>query len=1055
MPAFTFNSSPPSTPGSAKRPGEHPSTTPAGPPPSAPNTFAPAGKPPSILFRDSKAGPKNCRSDQTSVLPSGNEPKRQTHINSTKVSLNDVAADQEYQDADENEEMDVEYPMVDNEENGFDFDEAYDWNSHGDTRRRGSGANALKASNQDVAKDDSLLGASLLRPSELALSTAAKSLVRSLGQPELTESDQLILQTESQVNKMYDEHLSAIEQQDLLDKALKVVPEGLRKVWQTCCNEVEHSTDEERGNSIGPFDQDPPIYKATFVGSLLLSLNHPPTRIIQAPPKFKYSSNSTAVTIATAEAYPKVLVDWLENDHNPYRSALPRLRRVQPNPTASSNFWDLILSSTLRGRIEEVAALLAGSDFEFAASAKEDGSATRGYKDSQLHIVDLVIGRAAARLQSCPALQFGDWNVTNNKWATWRLDVEEELSELIRLAEDESQETAGQSLFEAENFGISTRSQRLSVSTRKAQSKVPCTVYESLKALYSIFLGSAPDIINLAQDWLEASLALAIWWDGNDILEFDSSTASFRKSHRNELKTRMVDVDVVKAYRSRLMIAFDTVTKEEGLQVDEHNPVEVAIASILQGNIQDTFSILRTWSLPITSAAMEVGTEADWYQSIHPDLPPDFFDESDLMVLSYARPEQPVSKDGVLIEYAQMLLDRAPLHYSAQEIQGWELAIEFVGRVDNSNAAVKIAQEIIKDIAITDDRRADRLISVCKEYHLYKEAAEIAEVSLLQRSPKKVINRGQKYADTIPETTGSYGTALIYYARAHNVKKVKDVLDLLISYCLVQSSSFPPTNKLDSHLLNLLNKPRETISAIAAKDQEAAEILSAQFSGYATIRKFYDIRDGEPSGFTSSRDRRRAAAVALLTTIQSAADNIQGGLYDAENPAVIPVDCLLTLLGEASVFVNHRPRLLSLDHLLILLRAIEDLNAVHSRIKERCAECFASTLAAAHGAAQPDPRELMRKTISDLTAESAFSHSTTFSLLGDSIMSVSNIGSSYENIAAAGSDNRTSANLVRDKHRRTWDWRQGFRQGTKPGKLIKMLRLALAEEVADAWVEAD
>ena len=727
MPAFTYNSSPPSTPGSRESPAEHPSTTPAGPPPSALNSFAPAGKPPSILFRGSKSGQENRGIGQPSVLFSDNAPKGQAQTKSARIRLGEIAADQDHLEAnaDADEEMDMEYPTIETEENGFDFDEAYDWNSHGDTiMQQGSGANDLGTSTRAITNDKLPLDASLLQSGESALSAAAKSLVKSLGQPELTESDQLILETEGQVNKMYDENLPSSDQQHLLDKALEVVPEGLCKAWQACCDELEHSTDEERGGNIGPLNEDPPIYKAAFVGSLLLLLNHPPTRSIQASPRFRHSSISNAVATTSTEAYPKVLVEWLDKNHNPYRSALPRLRKVQPNPTASNNFWDLLLSSTIRGQMEEVVALLASSDFRFAASAKEDGSATKGYGDSQLHMADLVVGRAAARLESCPALQTGDWNVANNDWAAWRLNVEEELVELVRLAEGESHE------IEAENFGISTRSQRLGTSMRKAQSKVPWTVYESLKAMYSILLGSAPDIINLAQDWLEASLALAIWWDGNDILESDPSAASLRKSHRKEPSIRMVDVNMVKAYRSRLMIAFDTVTREEGLQVDQHNPVEVSVASILQGNNQATFSILRTWSIPITSAIMEVGCEADWYQSIHPDLPPDFFDESDLMVLSYARPEQAISKDSVLIEYAQMLLDRSPLYHGSQEVHGWELAMELVGRVDNSNAAVKIAQEIIKDIAITDDYRADRLIAVCKEYHLYKEAAEIAEVRL-------------------------------------------------------------------------------------------------------------------------------------------------------------------------------------------------------------------------------------------------------------------------------------------------------------------------------------
>lgn len=52
--------------------------------------------------------------------------------------------------------------------------------------------------------------------------------------------------------------------------------------------------------------------------------------------------------------------------------------------------------------------------------------------------------------------------------------------------------------------------------------------------------------------------------------------------------------------------------------------------------------------------------------------------------------------------------------------------------------------------------------------------------------------------------------------------------------------------------------------------------------------------------------RKRAAATALLAVINSAADNIHGGLYDKERASVVPVDGLLALLGEALLFVNRK-----------------------------------------------------------------------------------------------------------------------------------------------------
>jgi hypothetical protein len=80
-------------------------------------------------------------------------------------------------------------------------------------------------------------------------------------------------------------------------------------------------------------------------------------------------------------------------------------------------------------------------------------------------------------------------------------------------------------------------------------------------------------------------------------------------------------------------------------------------------------------------------------------------------------------------------------------------------------------------------------------------------------------------------------------------------------------------------------------------------------SGYFTLRKFYDLRDEallnhQPTTLGPIA-RKRAAASALMTVIASAADNIQGGIFDPSSPAIVSVDGLLALLGEALVFIDQ------------------------------------------------------------------------------------------------------------------------------------------------------
>lgn len=156
-----------------------------------------------------------------------------------------------------------------------------------------------------------------------------------------------------------------------------------------------------------------------------------------------------------------------------------------------------------------------------------------------------------------------------------------------------------------------------------------------------------------------------------------------------------------------------------------------------------------------------------------------------------------------------------------------------------------------------------------------------------------------------------YGLALLCYARAHNRRKVKSIVDLLISYSLVQSRAYPESADLDEQLEALIREPKHCLSAVAVTDEEAASILQYYFSGYATLRRFYETRD-EAVGLQEGQRprfkplaRRRAAAQALVAVIGSAADSIYGGLYDPDRDAVIQVDGLLTLLGEALPFIDR------------------------------------------------------------------------------------------------------------------------------------------------------
>lgn len=128
----------------------------------------------------------------------------------------------------------------------------------------------------------------------------------------------------------------------------------------------------------------------------------------------------------------------------------------------------------------------------------------------------------------------------------------------------------------------------------------------------------------------------------------------------------------------------------------------------------------------------------------------------------------------------------------------------------------------------------------------------------------------------------------------------------------MRSIAYPPQDELDDALNSLITSPKPTLTKLANLDSEAAALLSKHLSGYATIRKYYELRDEEVSlkegEIPTHRPmaRKRAAANALMVIIASAASSIRGGLYDPEVETVVQVDVLLPLLGEALIFVNRK-----------------------------------------------------------------------------------------------------------------------------------------------------
>lgn len=298
----------------------------------------------------------------------------------------------------------------------------------------------------------------------------------------------------------------------------------------------------------------------------------------------------------------------------------------------------------------------------------------------------------------------------------------------------------------------------------------------------------------------------------------------------------------------------------------------------------------------------------------------------------------------------------------------------------------------------------------------------------------RLTNQSQRYADSLTGSSHAYGLALTFYARAHAASKLKDTLALLTSLSLIQSAPIPSTIELDQQLASLLGKDRPAIIRLARSDPKAAALLSSNFSGYATLRKFYDLRDQDvtPSHpnvtpLLRPLERKRQAAKALMAVIESASDCIRGGLFDPEIESAIPADALLVLLGETLPLLSTDCRAFTKADIFALLRIVEDFSTAPARIRERAEDLFQASGNAYRGGGS----ENLKKSRSDMSGSS-------YDMLA----------SSY--LAQSQENGKAGAQITRG-----WDWRKGLEGtgGANVGskEVLAVLRLALAEEVAKTF----
>lgn len=556
------------------------------------------------------------------------------------------------------------------------------------------------------------------------------------------EPDDFIIQTEDEISRMYDEARQAQYNDQYTQEVIGKICAALSKVWY---NAPEDSDPSRGGAGIGPGDNAANVTKAGFLGSLLLQLHHPPptsTKSAGFPNNFGFAAPRSLVFGNRSETpvpMPRVLLDWLEANDS-LLGDIQALGQVGSDPTASSNFWEIVNAAILRGRVSEAAKLLRSSDFNYARSALEDGLPQAGYRGVQLQNIQRCINKMLQVLESCPGVQHDDWDVRGAEWALYRKRVLTALSDLEEFAEGDEQPVPARAAmgnpFQAINFGLGpnpTQGTSFTESARMAESRVPWTIYQNLRSMYRIILGDPVAVMNHSQGWVEATIGLTVWWDGED--DEDTANGSAGNFLRNRRPTPRSD-----PYLRRLSLAFRSATDtgdNKGFRINALSPLEVGLGSVFEGDIEGVLELLQTWSLCVASAVAEVASIGGWLDTKSSGSAPSGLSEDDLMVLSYGQNDnastREVNRDDVLSAYAAGLFERQTIRNATGSRNGWEIALEVLSRLDDNQKMQKSVSELLDKLPLDTAEQMDKVVLLCSELGLDNEGRRVSEVSGAQR----------------------------------------------------------------------------------------------------------------------------------------------------------------------------------------------------------------------------------------------------------------------------------------------------------------------------------
>jgi hypothetical protein len=459
---------------------------------------------------------------------------------------------------------------------------------------------------------------------------------------------------------------------------------------------------DEHSAKVGPSSYAPAFEKALFLANLIFRIHHTPL----LPDEF---GGSRALLL------PEILFKWQEDEHNLDGSQVDMILQHRPSPAAHGLFWQAVFNTLVRGNIVGAVRLLRNAAWESAKTPRGESA----YVGQALANIRRVVEDLCQTMEGCPSVSNNSWDIRNSDWTLFRLKAKAAKEALISFAEGKDRPHFATSRFnDPEISNSSSAKPSLTGLARKAESQIPWDVYENLQSLYAILIGEPEAILAAAQDWCEATIGLFGWWDDGH-----NKRGRGLSHSRLALSTHQAAGD--EDFFDRLALSLQTAT-ESDFHFNSADAVEVGVACAFESNVEGVIGFLRLWSLPIAAAVAEIASLGRWLPPPEPQnlINMSEFDMEELEVLGMKQDTGPRDNDGIkdstLIHYARSLRDRKQLSGQTSHGKvfrdGWELAVQVVGRMDSHERSEEMVQELLKNVIGTINE--DSCVTIDKMWRL-------------------------------------------------------------------------------------------------------------------------------------------------------------------------------------------------------------------------------------------------------------------------------------------------------------------------------------------------